>query len=131
MKLPQLMSLYSKEIEVTPPLAPDAGGAYHIPLDTHTLIKLSESPLGLEYSATVCACPTNELEQFYGHMLNGNLFYQATGGAALGLSDDGKSLTLSRVLEYTADYESFRSALEDFINALDFWQEEAATHRGQ
>lgn len=59
----------------------------------------------------------------------GNLFGQGTHKAVLGLTEDGNMLTLFKVVEYNIDYKQFRDALEDFINSVDFWREEALNHK--
>ena len=58
-------------------------------------------------------------------MLHGNLFGIGTRGAVLGASIDGNLLTLSKEVEYTPDYKEFKDLVEDFINMVDYWREEA------
>lgn len=125
MKLGQLMQNFSRELEIDPPFAPSDGGAYVVPLDTTTSFTIRELNPGIEFHCVLAPCPKKNLEQLYTKLLAGNFFGHATGDAALGLSDDGNALTLSRVLEYNVDYELFKEVLDDFINAVDFWQQEA------
>ncbi|HRW57995.1 MAG TPA: type III secretion system chaperone [Chlamydiales bacterium] len=58
------------------------------------------------------------------HVMKGNLLRRGTGKNILGLSDDGKYLTLRNLVSYEESYEDFKNSIEDFINYLLFWKKE-------
>jgi len=64
------------------------------------------------------------LEEWYTHLLSSSTFGKATSGAILGLTEDGKQLTLTFPFEYPFAYKEFRDHLEEFFNTIDYWKEE-------
>jgi hypothetical protein len=56
--------------------------------------------------------------------MQANYLGQLTGPSRIGLSQDGKYLTLSLSIPYELTYRSFRELLEDFVNFLLYWREE-------
>lgn len=113
----------SQEMELTEPLVFEAG-SYIFPLDDQQ-IKISQTPEGHKIYSNVAPCPTTNREKFLSEAMYANLFGQGTRDAVLSLSEDGNMLTLTREVNYNADYKDFRESLEDFITVLDFWREEA------
>jgi hypothetical protein len=61
--------------------------------------------------------------------LEANLFGRGTRNAIIGLTEDGKLLTLSAELDYNSTYKEFKEKLEDFVTILDYWRKEALTER--
>lgn len=72
--------------------------------------------------------PQENGEAFLLRVMEANLFGTGTRGAAIGLKEDEKLLTLSMQLEYNSSYKNFKEKLEDFISVLDFWRKEALKH---
>jgi hypothetical protein len=60
--------------------------------------------------------------------MEANLFGRGTRGAAIGLNEEGKLLTLSLELDYNNSFKEFKENLEDFISVIDFWRTEASKH---
>lgn len=117
-----------KDLELETPLTTEVPGVYSFPLDEGLSILISEIPRGFSLMCFVCPCPKNNEELFFTQMMLANLFGQGTRGAILGLNPEGTVLTLSLVIDYTFDYKEFRDTLEDFINSVDFWREEALAY---
>ena len=118
------MEQLAKELELPPEVAQDVGGKYALPMDDESIINLSDVPPGFSITANVCQVPERDLETYYQHVLHGNLLGQGTSDAILGLSEDGKNLTLSMDIDYSVSYIEFKETVEEFLNTLDFWREE-------
>lgn len=104
----------------------DATGGYKIPLDSDLYFTISPLAEGGFYLFSQIATLKNPLEEpLLSKTLEANLFGQGTNGACLGLNDKGTVLTLSRLIDYDFNSKEFKDIVEDFINAIDFWREEA------
>lgn len=123
--LSAFMQEFTKELELDKPLPQDVPGVFVIPLDVGLSITISSMPQGIFFYSVVAPIPKDKEEAFFTEALLGNLFGQGTKGATLGLSEDGRMLTLSRAIDYDVNYKEFKELLEDFINSVDFWREEA------
>lgn len=106
--------------EITP-----SGDIYRFPINENLSVAIEEIPEGIVFSADLAPCPTKEQERFFADVLFSNLYGEGTFQSVLGLSDDHARLTLTRKINLGASYEEFRDALELFVNAAEFWQEEA------
>ncbi len=115
----------ASEMEVQSTFGTATQGVYALPLDEKLVINIIESPPGFSFQCNVAPCPDQGEEGFYTEMLAGNLFGKGTLGSVLGLSDDGKTITLTMEVESNVDYKEFRDRLEDFINTVEFWRSEA------
>lgn len=124
--LGSLIEQLVKDLELGTPLTTEVPGVYSFPLDQGLSVIISEIPRGFSLKCSVCPLPlqTNE-EYILTQAMLANLFGQGTRGSILGLSPEGSILTLTQVIDYTVDYKEFRDILEDFINSVDFWREEA------
>lgn len=120
----------SQELELTEPLVADVPGVYALPLDEGLSIMISANSnnRGMQLACTLGPAPMNKEEDFFTQAMLGNLFGQGTKNGVLGLSEDGKMMTLSRTIYYDIDYRQFREIVEDFINSVDFWREEALNY---
>lgn len=110
-------------------LASEVPGTYAFPLDDGLTIMISEIPNGLTMKCSVAPYPKVKEEIFSTQAMLGNLFGQGTRGSVLGLTMDGNTLTLTQVVDYNINYKEFRDILEDFINSVDFWRDEALNHK--
>lgn len=119
---------FLNELEIKEPLPQEVPGIYTLPLDEGLSVIISSNSQGIAFSSKLAPIPKNKEEAFYTEALLGNLFGQGTRGAILGLSEDGRMLTLSREIDYDIGYKEFKELLEDFINSVDFWREEALNY---
>lgn len=100
-------------------------GAYVFPLEEGLSITMTDLPNGFLLKAHVAPYPKVKEELFATQVMLANLFGQGTKGAILGLSLDGTFLTLTLIVDYPVEYKEFKESLEDFINVIDFWRDEA------
>lgn len=121
--LSAFMQELSIEWELQAPLPQNMPGVYTIPLEESLSFQIASLPQGFTLNSHLIAAPSRNLEEFFEKALLANLFGQGTNGAILGLSEDGKMLTLSRNIDYDITYKEFRDIIEDFINTIDFWRE--------
>lgn len=128
MQLEPFIKQLMQEFELEGSLATQVPGNYALPLEPDVSVQISETPEGFTLFSTLCPCPKERQEEFFTQMLLGNLFGQGTEGAVLGLDEEGKHLTLSRVITEQVEYPLFMDILEDFMNSVDFWRTEAADH---
>ena len=125
MNLAQLVEQLNQELQPPAPLTPDPKGVYNLPFNETLSVAIVDNNPGVQLTCQVAPCPKNEEEALFQEMMLGNLFGQGTQGAVLGLSQDGKALTLSLEIDYNPDYKDFRDLLEDFLNTADFWRDQA------
>jgi hypothetical protein len=90
-----------------------------------TAVNLTDAPPGLELSATIAETPTDNVEELYTKLLRGNFLGQATKRACIGLDGEAKHIVLSASFPAIRSYREFRDAVEDFVNAVTFWKNEA------
>ncbi|NGX42771.1 MAG: hypothetical protein K940chlam7_01058 [Chlamydiae bacterium] len=114
----------TKELEIEGALATEVPGVYALPVDKDLSMTISEIPRGFSLNCILIDCPTEQEEAFYTQTLFANLFGQGTEGCVLGLDAEGKTLTLSREVNYDIEYKDFRDMVEDFMNSIDFWRQE-------
>ena len=117
----------SKDLELPRELPPKSAGVYFLPLEEDLQIQINGRDGIIQFSSSIAEVPQKNQEDFLEKMMNANLFGQGTYGATLGLNEEGKILTLQRTLDYPIEYNGFKDSLEDFINAIDLWREEATT----
>ncbi len=130
MKLEMLIKELEKAWGLEQPLSQSGSGAYIIPLDVHLPLSVSQLSSGqIVLSSPFAKVPEKDVEKAYETLLNGNLFGQATNGALLGMSADCEWLTLTKEIGYDIDFKEFKDCVEDFINTVEFWQEETAQYR--
>ena len=117
-----------EEMELTRSLNTDVPGTYSLALDEGLSVTITSMGSGFVLTCNIIACPKHGEEEFYTLALLGDLFGQGTGGATLGLNEDGSLLTLSKGIDYNVEYKDFKDVLEDFINSVDFWRQEVLNH---
>lgn len=127
--LNEFMKQLSYEMELEQPLTAQMSGVYTLPLDENLYIVISTGEEGLSLTSDICKCPTIKREEFLTEMMHANLFGQGTTDAILGLTKNGETITLSRHVKHDIDYKQFSEILEDFINTVDYWADEAKTYK--
>lgn len=137
MKLETLVETLQKELQLPQPPIINKNGSLSIAFDEGITVTLSEyAPLsdnphekGLFISAVITTCGEKGQEkstaQLYQAAMLGNLFGVSTKQGVLGLSANGKNLTLCREIEYNCDYTDFKDILEEFLNTIEIWRETA------
>lgn len=100
-------------------------GIYTLPLDEGLSVNMTDIPGGYILKSNIGPYPKTKEDLFLSQAMLGNLFGQGTKGAILGVNPEGTLLTLTLIVDYPVEYKDFKESLEDFINILDFWREEA------
>ena len=126
--LENFMKQLTKDLEIEESLDTGVPGVYMFPVDENIGIDISEIPHGFTLACTFGECPEENEEEFYTHALLANLFGQGTDQSVLGLDAEAKRLSLSRKVDYPIEYREFRDMVEDFLNAVEFWNEESSAY---
>lgn len=129
MKLEPLLKELEKEYQLKKPFDQIARGVFVIPLDDDIQLYISQNNDGILFNATLIEAPIGKEEELYMTLLHANLMGQGTKGALLALTDDARKLTLSRLIEYDPSFNDFKDMLDDFIDSVDFWCEEALIYQ--
>lgn len=128
MKLDQLMQQFAQDMELGD-ITTQIPGVYVLPLEEEVRITISAAAgSGFSLQCQLAPCPKVKEEEFLTQAMLANLFGQGTRGGVLGLTEDGNVLTLSKVIENDLEYKDFKDIIEDFINAVDFWRDEAKSY---
>lgn len=122
--LKSLMDSLQKELGFNPPIQPDVSGYYVLPFEGVSVTAYDMNP-GIGLYCELATLPTAGEEAFLQNMMLANLFGQGTSGMVLGLTGDGKTLTLSTEMDYNIEYKDFKEVLEDLLNAADYWLSES------
>jgi hypothetical protein len=89
-------------------------------------LTMKELDPGIYFQAPVAPLPKQKREELLMLLMKANFLGQGTGGSALGLKEDESFLTLSLALPYEMNYKTFREAVEDFVNYVDYWKNRVA-----
>lgn len=120
------MPLLIKDLELgNANLQTSIPGVYHLPFGDEFTIVLSNIDNGFMLKCLMAPLPKTDQEALIEKVMQGNLFGKETQNAILGLTPDGDNLTLTHVVDYDIDYKGFKDILENFINTVDFWREQA------
>lgn len=125
--LEQLVLQLSEELEMELPKK-EEGNIFPFPLNPETTVKIQQLDPGISFWARIGPCPTVKREELFILLMKGNFLGQGTGGATIALDENENFLTLSSTLPYDMNYKTFKDALEDFANYLDYWREELVRH---
>jgi hypothetical protein len=122
--LEPFLQTLAAELELEGVLKKDKEGRFCISLTPELLIFAKEEEERVLLSAHIAPLPTTRQEEVVILLMKANFLGQGTGGAAIGLEEDEKFLTLSAALTYDMNYKLFKLALEHFANFLAYWQGE-------
>ncbi len=118
------MRQLAADLEIKDSLTTEVPGVYAFPLEEGLTVFISAIPHGFEFTCQVADCPQEE-ELFYQQALFANLYGKGTDGCVLGIDADGEKITLARSIDDTVSYKEFNEILEDFLNTVEFWKQEA------
>ncbi len=120
---------FVSDLELEPLKPKDEQGFFSLELMPGMVIKFKELDPGCFFICPIIACTDKHRESLFIHLMKANFLGLATGGAVIGLDVEEKFLTLSRTMPYDINYKTFKEAVEDFANYLDFWHEEVKRHQ--
>ena len=127
--LEQLMGTLAEELAMEEVPQKQQGNVFQLDLNPETQVVLQELDPGISLWGRIGPCPEAKREDLFMLLMKANFLGQGTGGACIGLEENGNFLTLSLVLPYDMSYKMFREALEDFANYLEYWREELIRHK--
>lgn len=105
----------------------EKSGVYELPMEEGVVVTFSPILNGCLLKCVVASYPEeSKQEAFAMQAMAGNFLGRGTFGGVLGLTPDGKTITLTRVIPSPFIYKEFRGIVEDFLNAVDFWRTAAA-----
>lgn len=102
-------------------------GRFMLPISSANVEVKPLNP-GVYLYSPICSCPTVKKEELFIQLMKANLLGQGTLGSTIALSSPDNLLTLARGMPYDMDYRAFKGALEDFVNIVEYWQEEIDRH---
>ena len=112
-----------QELQLTAPFSPVKKDRYELSFDPAIDVAMTESEEGVLLEGTLAPLPSSGAESFLLQAMEANLFGRGTRGGALGLTEEGKALTLSLAIPKGASYEHFKGRLQDFISVFDHWRD--------
>jgi len=123
--LKQFIEQLSIDMGFEQALEANEDGSYSLRLepDINVILKEGENQSVLLY-AKVAELPTHNTEEFLVKLMTANLLGRETGGAALGLDNEGKRVVLLDFLVEENNYRRFYERLEDFVNYVEAWSHE-------
>jgi len=89
-------------------------------------VRLAKTDKGTHLSAPFAKFQPKHADTLLTKMMEANFLGQGTGGGVLGMKEDESFLTLSLDLPYEVNYTSFKEAVGEFVNYLEYWKTEAA-----
>lgn len=103
----------------------DADGSYVLPISDLVRLRVRQNAdEEIIISAFLGEIPASmDIEKAYTRMMEGNLFGQETGGAALGLDSDGHAVLIRRV-PGDVSQEDFANYIESVLNYAEAWLED-------
>lgn len=105
--------------------ANEAEGFYLLQVPENIEVWVRELNPGVVMRSVIAPIPRlKNGEDFMIYLSKANFLGQGTGGSVISLDMEEKFLSFSLCLGYDINYKTFRDALEDFVNYLDFWRSE-------
>lgn len=126
--LQDLVRQLGKELNVEDFYGISETGTYELFFEDDTCLQLSEVDPFYVFNGIICPLPKNH-EAFIQQILSANLFGLGTRQAVIGLSKDGKMLTLSLEIHKIIAYKEFKEKIEDFVAVIDVWRNEALKYQ--
>lgn len=119
------------DLELEIAMEPSEKGAFSFPIRDDLVIEIRPLPSGgVYFLSPIAPCPEVKREELLTHVMKGNLFGMGTFGATIGLEEtEGvEQLSLSQEFLEEMDYPSFKGAVEDFANIIEYWRIEVEQH---
>ena len=123
--LEKLIKNFVAYMGVVSELELDADGSYVLPISDLVRLRVRQNAdEEIIISAFLGEIPASmDIEKAYTRMMEGNLFGQETGGAALGLDSDVHAVLIRRV-PGDVSQEDFANYIESVLNYAEAWLED-------
>jgi hypothetical protein len=124
--LEQYLQQICQELSIEEQPKPNSDGVYVVPFDDLLKIRFKENQDNTIFFQSLCASlPKEKTEDFFVMVMKAHLFGKETGKSFFGIDGKEENLLISQLLPPRPGYDDFRNDLEDFLNQVDFWREEA------
>lgn len=124
--LDTFISQIGNELEMTDFITSPEPGHFQLQFAGDIQVDAAQSQQGYYgFKGIIGDCPKEKAQEFLIKTMEANLFVRQTRGAIIGLNEDGKVLTLTLEVDYNSSYKEWKEKLEDFVNVLEFWRNEA------
>lgn len=98
-------------------------GSYSFRIEPNIDVTMRENAEAfILFHTLVADLPAQKEEEFLLNAMIANLFGRETGGAVLGVDQEGKKVVLVDSLPSNETYRTFYNRLEDFVNYADAWR---------
>lgn len=127
--LEQYIRQLLSELEINDMPSKNDKGFYPVSLTEDITFFCKDLFPGILITSPIVLCPKEHREALFTYLMKANFLGLSTGGAAIGLDEEEKFLTLSRVIPYDINFKTFKEAAEDFANFLELWKNEIERHQ--
>lgn len=124
MALKQFVERLRQDLGFEQALEANEDGTYSLRLEPDIDVTLKEDPDSIMFYTRLAELPSRNQEAFLTQAMIANLFGKETGGAALGLDNEGERVVLLDFIASGLTYKAFHEKLEDFVNYADAWRQE-------
>ena len=125
MDLKSIMQRYGQELGIPEGIPSNTEGSFDLPItDELTIVARNVSP-SIEFFCNLGEFSLEREGVFLQELMVANLFGISTRGAVLGLTPDGRMVTLSQELPEDLSYQNFMEGFEDFCNVAESWHNNA------
>lgn len=121
-----MMDRYLDQLIIELGLEPLPKDRSEIKLTLNPTLKITVRELdpGLLFFSPLGPLPTKQKEKVLQHAMQANYLGQGTGGGVLGIDEEEKHFTLTTTHAFDMNYQTFRDAISDFANYVDYLKEE-------
>ncbi len=120
--LEHLVTKFCEKLDIELRLDKDKEDFFTLVLNSETIFKLKDQNPGFYARALVGTVPEGSHEDLYIHYMKANYLGQGTGGCALALTRDTKTLMLVLSVGQDVNDSEFSDYLETYANYLDYWK---------
>lgn len=121
-----MMDRYLDQLTIELGLEPLPKERSEVKLVLHPTLKITVKELdpGLLFFSTLGPLPSHHKEQVLQYAMQANYLGQGTGGGVVGIDEEEKNFTLTTAHPFDMNYQTFRDAISDFANYVDYLKEE-------
>ncbi len=127
--LDTLIRQLGRELRMEDMIESPEPGHFSVPFADDIKVDCFQSSHSVLFKGVIGPSPQENSQNFLAKAMQSNLFGHGTRGAAIGLDNEGKMLTLALEIDSDSNYKEFHERLEDFISILDFWRKEASKQK--
>jgi len=123
--LKQFIEQLTLDLGLEQALDANEDGSYSLHFEPDIDVTLREhSDSIILFNTKLGLLPSHNVEEYLLKTMTANLFGRETGGAILGLDNEGKRVVLLDFLLEEQNYNVFHERLEDFVNYAEAWRQE-------